>query len=171
VEHGQGIYFYLPKMEAAEEAAFWREFFDASREQVSFLNSATIRAIALIESLPAAYQMEEILQALGPYAAGLNAARWDFQASILEFVMNDPGSVWPDPFGVDIKKTEFLGNIFRRLVAICLKRGPSPLAGWRSPYPARTMRSIERQERRSERTKSGKLDRVFCADGSPTFFT
>src|SRR5262245_17008267 len=78
-ECSQGIYFYLPKMEAAEEAAFWREFFDASREHLNFLNNATIRVIALIESLPAAYQMEEILQALGPYAAGLNAARWDFQ--------------------------------------------------------------------------------------------
>ncbi|MGH9427944.1 MAG: hypothetical protein ACRD2L_16790, partial [Terriglobia bacterium] len=83
-ERGQGIYFYLPKMESAEEAAFWRNFFDVSRERLSFLKDAEIRAIALIESLPAAYQMEEILLALGPYAAGLNAARWDFQASILE---------------------------------------------------------------------------------------
>ncbi len=137
VEHGQGIYFYLPKMEAAEEAAFWREFFDASREHLNFLNNATIRAIALIESLPAAYQMEEILQALGPYAAGLNAARWDFQASILEFVMNDPSSVWPDRFGVDIKKTDFLGNIFRRLVAICLKRGAVPVGGMAVALPSK----------------------------------
>ena len=52
--------------------------------------------------------MEEMLYALGPYAAGLNAARWDFKASLLEFVMNDPASVWPDRFGVDIKTTPFL---------------------------------------------------------------
>ena len=96
-----------------------------------------IKAIALIESLPAAYQMEEILLALGPYAAGLNAARWDFQASILEFVMNDPNSVWPDRFGVDIKKTDFLANIFRRLVAICLKRGAVPIGGMAVALPSK----------------------------------
>src|SRR5207253_7975387 len=52
-ERGQGIYFYLPKLEAAAEAAFWREFFDASRERLPFLQNAVIRAIPLIESLPA----------------------------------------------------------------------------------------------------------------------
>src|SRR5579864_1626566 len=103
VERGQGIYFYLPKLEAAEEAAFWRDVFDASRERLGFLRDAVVRGIILVESLPAAYQMEEMLHALGPYAAGLNAARWDFQASILEFIMNDPNSIWPDRFGVDIK--------------------------------------------------------------------
>src|SRR5206468_8891665 len=82
-ERGQGIYFYLPKLEAAAEAAFWRDFFAASQERLASLRGATIRAIPLVESLPAAFQMEEMLQALGPYAAGLNAARWDFQASIL----------------------------------------------------------------------------------------
>ncbi|MCI0417789.1 MAG: hypothetical protein L0312_00985 [Acidobacteria bacterium] len=136
-ERGQGIYFYLPKMESAEEAAFWRNFFDISRERLSFLKDAVIKAIALIESLPAAYQMEEILLALGPYAAGLNAARWDFQASILEFVMNDPSSVWPDRFGVDIKKTDFLANIFKRLVAICLKRGAAPIGGMAVALPSK----------------------------------
>ena len=134
---GQGIYFYLPKMESAEEAAFWRDFFDASRERVDPLRNATIRAIALIESLPAAYQMEEILHALGQYGAGLNAARWDFKASILEYVMADPASVWPDRFGVDIKTTDFLSNIFKRLVAICLKRGAVPIGGMATALPSR----------------------------------
>lgn len=136
-ERGQAIYFYLPKMEAAAEAAFWRDFFDASREHVEFLRDATIRAIALVESLPAAYQMEEILHALGPYGAGLNAARWDFKASILEFVMNDPKSVWPDRFGVDIKTTPFLTNVFRRLVAVCLKHGAVPIGGMATALPSR----------------------------------
>jgi malate synthase len=136
-ERGQGIYFYLPKMEAAAEAAFWREFFDACRERVPHLREATIRAIALVESLPAAHQMEEILHALGPYAAGLNAARWDFKASILEFVMNDPGAVWPDRFGVDIKTTPFLTNVFRRLVAVCLKHGAVPIGGMATALPSR----------------------------------
>jgi malate synthase len=79
--------------------------------------------------------MEEMLHELGPYAAGLNAARWDLKASIFEFVMTDPASVWPDRFGVDIKTTPFLANIFRRLVAICLTRNgrrsrASSAPGW-----------------------------------------
>jgi malate synthase len=132
---GQGIYFYLPKLETAEEAALYRDFFDASRHHVAHLRNAVIKAIPLIESLPAAYQMEEMLYALGPYAAGLNAARWDFKASIFEYCMTDPHAVWPDRFGVDIKTTPFLANIFRRLVAICLKRGAVPIGGMATPLP------------------------------------
>ena len=137
VQQGQGVYFYLPKLESAEEAGFWKEFFDFSSEHLALPENAVIRAIPLVESLPFAYQMEEALHALGPYAAGLNAARWDFKASIFEFVMADPGSVWPDRFGVDIKTTEFLANTFRRLVAICLKRGAVPIGGMATALPSR----------------------------------
>src|SRR6059036_873936 len=122
-ERGQGIYFYLPKLETPDEARFYRELFDACRERLPFLRNATIRGIILVESLPCVYSMEEMLHALGPYAAGLNAARWDLKASIFEYVMADPKSVWPDRFGVDIKTTPFLSDMFRRLVAISLKRG------------------------------------------------
>jgi malate synthase len=80
--------------------------------------------------------MEEMLYALGPYAAGLNAARWDLKASIFEYVMTDPKSVWPDRFGVDIKTTPFLANIFRRLVAICLKHGAVPIGGMATALPS-----------------------------------
>src|SRR5262245_9545695 len=135
-ERGQGIYFYLPKVEAVEEMRWYRDFFDASREQLPFLKSAVIRAIPLVESLPCVYQMEEMLHALGPYAAGLNAARWDLKASIFEFVMADPAAVWPDRFGVDIKTTPFLANIFRRLVAVCLKRGAVPIGGMATALPS-----------------------------------
>jgi malate synthase len=132
---GQGIYFYLPKLESTDEAALYRDLFDASRRQLDFLRDAIIKAIPLIESLPAAYQMEEMLYALGPYAAGLNAARWDFKASLFEYAMTDPDAVWPDRFGVDIKTTPFLANIFRRLVAICLKHGAVPIGGMATPLP------------------------------------
>src|SRR4030095_5310951 len=93
-ERKQGIYFYLPKMESAEEAGFWRVVFAESQAYLDFLKDAVIKAIPLIESLPAAYQMEEMLFELGPYGAGLNAARWDFQASILEYVIHAPHSAW-----------------------------------------------------------------------------
>src|SRR6059036_1606366 len=135
-DRGQGIYFYLPKLEAPDEARFYRELFDACRERLPFLKAATIRGIILVESLPCVYEMEEMLHALGPYAAGLNAARWDLKASIFEYVMSDPKSVWPDRFGVDIKTTPFLADIFRRLVAISLKRGAVPIGGMATALPS-----------------------------------
>ena len=134
-ERGQGIYFYLPKLEFAAEARVYRDLFDLSREQLPWLRTATLRAIVLVESLPCVYEMEEMLYELGPYAAGLNAARWDLKASIFEYVMGDPKSVWPDRFGVDIKTTPFLANIFRRLVAISLKRGAVPIGGMATALP------------------------------------
>ena len=135
-DRGQGIYFYLPKLESAAECVWYRDFFDASREALPFLKTAVIRGIPLVESLPAVWQMDEMLEALGPYAAGLNAARWDLKASIFEFVMADPKSVWPDRFGVDIKTTPFLADIFRRLVAVCLRRGAVPIGGMATALPS-----------------------------------
>jgi malate synthase len=135
-DRGQGIYFYLPKLEHAPEARWYRDLFDRSREHLPHLRSATVRAIVLVESLPCVYQMEEMLWELGPFAAGLNAARWDLKASIFEFVMADPKQVWPDRFGVDIKTTPFLADIFRRLVAICLKRGAVPVGGMATALPS-----------------------------------
>ena len=137
IERDQGVYFYLPKMELVEEATLYRDIFDESSSFLGLPSTAVIRAIPLIESLPAAYQMEEMLYALGSYAAGLNAARWDFKASIFEYYLNDPNSVWPDRFGVDIKTTDFLANVFRRLVAICLKHGAVPIGGMATALPDR----------------------------------
>ena len=137
IERGQGVYSYLPKMELVDEATLYRDIIDESRSFLGLPADAVIRAIPLIESLPAAYLMEEMLHALGPYAAGLNAARWDFKASVFEYHLNDPGSVWPDRFGVDIKTTDFLANVFRRLVAICLKHGAVPIGGMATALPDR----------------------------------
>jgi len=134
-ERGQGIYFYLPKLEFAAEARLYRDLFDASRERLPWLRGATIRAIVLVESLPCVYEMEPMLYELGPYAAGLNAARWDLKASVFEYVMADPKSVWPDRFGVDVKTTPFIADIFRRLVAVCLKRGAVPIGGMATALP------------------------------------
>lgn len=68
---------------------------------------------------------------------GLNAARWDLKASLLEYLMTDPESVWPDRFDVDIKTTPFMANIFRRLVAVCLKHGAVPVGGMATALPSR----------------------------------
>ena len=134
-ERGQGVYFYLPKLETAEEARWYRDLFDASLDRLPALRQVPVRGVILVESLPCVYQMEEMLHELGPYAAGLNAARWDLKASIFEYVMADERSVWPDRFGVDIKTTPFLADIFRRLVAISLKHGAVPIGGMATALP------------------------------------
>lgn len=137
VERGQGLYFYLPKMETVDEAQFYREFFDFSKDYLDYPKDAIISAIPLVESLPIVYILDEVLHALGPYAGGLNAARWDLKASILEYVMADPSSVWPDRFGVDIKTTDFMANIFRRLIAVCNRRGAVAIGGMATALPSR----------------------------------
>ncbi|MDA0768634.1 MAG: hypothetical protein O2821_00245 [Chloroflexi bacterium] len=137
IKRGQGLYFYLPKTEIVEEAEFYRDFFDFCKEYLHYPEDAVIRAIFLVESLPIVYIMEEMLFALGPYAAGLNAARWDLKASVLEYIMANQELVWPDRFGVDIKTTPFISSIFRRLVAVCLKHGAVPIGGMATALPSR----------------------------------
>jgi malate synthase len=134
---GESINFYLPKTESVAEVLCYRAIFDHARAHLPHLADASIRAIILVESLPAAMQMEEMLFALGPYAAGLNAARWDLKASLIEYAMTDSTAVWPDRFDVDIKTTPFLANLFRRLVAICLRHGAVPIGGMATALPSR----------------------------------
>jgi len=136
-EKGQALYWYLPKMESAQEARLYRDVLDESRKLLKLPSTAVIKVIPLVESLPIVYQMEEVLYELGPYAGGLNAARWDLKASIFEYVMADPKMVWPDRFGVDIKTTDFIANIFRRLVAICLKHNAVPIGGMATALPSK----------------------------------
>ncbi len=133
----QGIYFYIPKTESAEEAALYRDLFASIQNRIKGLNDATIRGILLVESLPLVWCMEESLHALGPYAAGLNAARWDLKASLLEYVMADRDSLWPDRFGVAVPTTPFIANIFRRLVAVCMKHNAVPIGGMATALPHR----------------------------------
>jgi malate synthase len=135
--HGESINFYLPKTESVAEILCYRAIFDYARGHLPHLGDASIRAIILVESLPAAMQMEEMLFALGPYAAGLNAARWDLKASLIEYSLTDPSAVWPDRFEVDIKTTPFLANLFRRLVAVCLRHGAVPIGGMATALPSR----------------------------------
>jgi len=137
IKKGQGVYFYLPKMELLEEAELWKDFFDLSIDHLKLPRHTVIKAIPLIESLPAVYRMDGFLNALGPYAAGLNAARWDLKASIFEYTMTNEKGVWPDRFGVDIKTTPFIADIFRRLVATCLNRNAVPIGGMATALPSK----------------------------------
>ena len=90
LERGSGPYFYLPKLESAAEAALWRSAFEIAESRLG-LPPASIRATVLIETILAAFEMDEILYALGPYATALNAGRWDYMFSIIKKFRDDRG--------------------------------------------------------------------------------
>ena len=92
---GTGPYFYLPKLEAASEAALWRDVFEFSEDALG-IAPGTIRATVLIETLPAVFEMDEILYALGPYAIGLNCGRWDYIFSHIKTRQHDASVIFPD---------------------------------------------------------------------------
>ena len=90
LERGAGPYFYLPKMESHREARLWNDVFDLAEEQLG-LERGTIKATVLIETLPAAFEMDEILYELREHSAGLNAGRWDYIFSAIKRFRTRPG--------------------------------------------------------------------------------
>ena len=134
---GDYIYFYIPKLETSKEAGFWKLFFDEAVKLIPNLNGNKIKAIMLVESLPFALDMENCLKSLGKYAAGLNAARWDLKASVIEFVMTNKNFIWPDRFDVTVASTPFMVSIFKHLVAVCLKHKGVPIGGMATALPSK----------------------------------
>ena len=92
---GSGPYFYLPKLESHLEARLWNEVFEAAQDALG-LPQGTIRATVLIETIVAAFEMDEILYELRAHAAGLNAGRWDYIFSIIKNFRDRPEFVLPD---------------------------------------------------------------------------
>ena len=95
LDRGTGPYFYLPKMEHHLEARLWNDVFDFAEDAVG-VPRGTIRATVLIETLPAAFQMDEILYELREHSLGLNAGRWDYIFSMIKCFRDDPTFVLPD---------------------------------------------------------------------------
>jgi malate synthase len=94
IARGSGPYFYLPKMESHEEARLWNEIFCSAQNELS-VPRGTIKATVLIETITAAFEMDEILYELKDHSAGLNAGRWDYIFSAIKKFRNDQNSVWP----------------------------------------------------------------------------
>ncbi len=90
-----GPYFYLPKMESHLEARLWNDVFDFAQDELG-IPRGTIKATVLIETLPAAFEMDEILYELREHSAGLNCGRWDYIFSFIKKFRNRPGFVLPD---------------------------------------------------------------------------
>ncbi|WP_312678279.1 malate synthase A [Microbacterium sp.] len=136
IEGGVGPYFYLPKIESAEEAKLWDDVFSFSEEYVG-IPHGTIRATVLIETLPAAFEMEEILFELRDHIAGLNAGRWDY---IFSMIKNYRGRgarfVLPDRSQVTMT-VPFMRAYTELLVKTCHKRGAFAIGGMSAFIPNR----------------------------------
>lgn len=127
--------FYIPKSESADEALWWRDLFQALAVELGW-PTEYIKCMALVESHPLAFQMEEFLYNLREHILGLNLGRWDYMASLIHFNFNDPKWVLPDRNTIP-HDVPFFQNLRTLLPEICHKRGALAIGGMTALYPSR----------------------------------
>jgi malate synthase len=132
---GTGPYFYLPKLESHREAALWNRVFERAQDELG-ITRGTIRATVLIETVLAAFEMDEILHALGPHATGLNAGRWDYLFSFIKKLGHRPEFVLPDRNVVGMG-VPFMRAYAELLVKTCHRRGAHAIGGMAAFIPSR----------------------------------
>jgi malate synthase len=135
LERGSGPYLYLAKLENADEAALWRSAFEIAEDRLG-LPTGSVRATVLIETILAAFEMEEVLHALGPYATALNAGRWDYMFSVIKKFRDDQGFVLPDRAQVTMA-VPFMHAYTELLVQTCHRRGAHAIGGMAAFVPSR----------------------------------
>ncbi|MTH64036.1 malate synthase A [Paracoccus shanxieyensis] len=132
---GRGPFYYLPKLESHGEARFWNEVFTFAQDRIG-LAQGTIKATVLIETLHAAFQMDEIIWELRDHIAGLNCGRWDYIFSYIKTMRNHAAFVLPDRAEVTMDQA-FLASYAARLVKVCHRRGIHAMGGMSAAIPVR----------------------------------
>jgi len=132
---GTGPYFYLPKMESHLEARLWNEVFIAAQEALG-MPRGTIKATVLIETILAAFEMDEILHELREHSAGLNCGRWDYIFSFIKKFRNRADFVLPDRATVTMDR-HFLKSYVELLIKTCHRRGAHAMGGMAAQIPIR----------------------------------
>jgi malate synthase len=140
---GEGPFLYLPKMESHLEARLWNDVFLFAQEHLD-LDPGTIKATVLIETLPAAFEMEEILYELREHSAGLNAGRWDYIFSAIKTFRENPEYVLPDRSDVTMT-VPFMRAYTELLVRTCHRRGAHAMGGMAAQIPSRTDEEANRK--------------------------
>ncbi|SOD71157.1 malate synthase [Jatrophihabitans sp. GAS493] len=136
INKGSGPYYYLPKMESHQEARLWNQVFRLAQSTLG-IDHGTIRATVLIETIPAAFEMSEILYELREHASGLNAGRWDYLFSIIKY-FRDAGSEFVLPDRGDITMTApFMRAYTEQLVRTCHAHGAFAMGGMAAFIPSR----------------------------------
>ena len=135
IDRGTGPYFYLPKLESHREARLWNEVFLFAQQALG-IPRGTIRATVLIETLPAAFEMDEILWELREHASGLNCGRWDYIFSSIKMRRHDPAAVFPDRAAVTMVQPNMRAYT-QLVVRTCHRRGASAIGGMAAQIPVR----------------------------------
>ncbi len=136
INRGSGPYFYLPKMESHLEARLWNDVFGFAEERLG-IEYGTVRATVLIETIPAAFEMDEILYELRDHASGLNAGRWDYLFSVIKYFRDaGPAFVLPDRAAVTMT-APMMRAYTDLLVATCHRRGAFAMGGMAAFIPSR----------------------------------
>ncbi|MGH3112919.1 MAG: malate synthase A, partial [Gaiellaceae bacterium] len=135
LEKGSGPYLYLPKLESHLEARLWNDVFDFTEERLD-LPGGSIKATVLIETILAAFEMEEILYELREHSAGLNAGRWDYIFSVIKKFRHRPEFVLPDRAQVTMT-VPFMRAYTDLLVKTCHRRGAHAMGGMAAFVPSR----------------------------------
>lgn len=143
LDRGSGPYLYLPKLEGRAEARLWNDVFVAAEEALG-LDRGTIRATVLIETILAAFEMEEILYELGEHASGLNAGRWDYIFSVIKQFGDRPEFVLPDRAQVTMT-VPFMRAYTQLLVRSCHRRGAHAIGGMAAFIPSRRDPEVNRR--------------------------
>ncbi|HWS52121.1 MAG TPA: malate synthase A [Microbacterium sp.] len=167
IDAGRGPYFYIAKIESSEEARLWDDIFSFSEEYLQ-IPHGTIRATVLIETLPAAFEMDEILYELRDHCAGLNAGRWDYIFSIIKnYRGRGARFVLPDRSEVTMT-VPFMRAYTELLVKTCHKRGAFAIGGMSAFIPNRrdaevTARAIEKVAADKKREAGDGFDGTWVA--------
>ena len=135
LNRGSGPYFYLPKMESHLEARLWNDVFVFSQQALG-IPHGSVRATVLIETILAAFEMEEILYELREHAAGLNAGRWDYIFSMIKKFSHDPAFILPDRAQVTMA-VPFMRSYAELLVKTCHRRSAHAIGGMAAFIPNR----------------------------------
>ena len=135
IAQGTGPYFYLPKLENHREARLWNDVFKFAQDKLG-LPHGTIKATVLIETLPAAFEMDEILWEMKEHIVGMNAGRWDFIFSFIKTFAKHPEYILPDRGQVVMGKA-FLGAYAALLVRTCHRRGAFAMGGMAAQIPVK----------------------------------
>ena len=133
IRKGTGPYFYLPKMESHLEARLWNDVFCFAQDELG-IPRGTIRATVLIETILAAFEMDEILYELRQHSSGLNCGRWDYIFSFIKKFRNHPDFVLPDRSMVTMEK-HFLKSYVDLLIRTCHRRGIHAMGGMAAQIP------------------------------------
>lgn len=133
IDKGHGPYFYLPKLQSHQEAKWWSDVFHFTEDYFQ-LPEGTIKATVLIETLPAVFEMDEILYALKEHIVGLNCGRWDYIFSYIKTFKNHPDKVLPDRQSLGMNQP-FLTAYSRLLVDTCHRRGAFAMGGMAAFIP------------------------------------